>query len=246
MLPVLALSLLVGPAGPLAYFGLVRPLFGKSAVTPKGGKPAGAKKEAAAPAAAQPASKKAQPSEKANGAAPPPAAEAKQPAQKPAQRPPQKNGKKGSAALAAAAAAVAASEAAPKGKGSNGAAKAAAKPAAAPKPAPALDIEDDRAFAEAAAALLRSRCVFCGRRELLPQGRCGRHLPPVRGPTGAGSCTVFRCVFGAGGWVAGQRMPACVHGRESKAAHRALLCLTATVRCCLHAGRLPRSDPGGA
>lgn len=173
MLPVLALALLLGPAGPLLYFLLVRPLLGKSATTPKGtGKtkaapaaPAAAAQQAAPakngkqPAAAQQAQPAAAPAKK-NGSvgkeAPAPAAPQQQ-----QQKPQQAKAKKGGLSAYALAAAEAATGPAPKKPAGAGTAAAGGKngktqAATAPKPVE-RDIEDDRAFALAAAALLASR-----------------------------------------------------------------------------------------
>lgn len=171
MLPVLVLALLLGPAGPLLYFLLVRPLLGKSATTPKGtGKakaaPAAAAQQAAPakngkqPAAAQQAQPAAAPAKKNGSAgkeAPAPAA----PQQQQQQKPQQAKAKKGGLSAYALAAAEAATGPAPKKPAGTGTAAAGGKngktqAAAAPKPVE-RDIEDDRAFALAAAALLASR-----------------------------------------------------------------------------------------
>lgn len=183
MMPVLALTLLVGPVGPLVYFLVLRPLLGKAATTPKGkgaakqvAAPAAVKADASSkqytalpapknstakgqqapkqtPAAAPAASKKAQPAKQAALPAADAAVNPKQEA--PGSGAPKKNSK---AAKKDVAGFQAVKHGAPAPGGKNGKAAEAPKKAA-PKPAPARqeDLEDDRAFAEAAAVLLRRR-----------------------------------------------------------------------------------------
>ncbi|GAB4816682.1 hypothetical protein N2152v2_003728 [Parachlorella kessleri] len=172
MLPVLLLSLLFGPAGPLAYFAIVRPLFGKSAITHKG-KQQGAAKQAQQPQQQAAPSKQQQQQQQPQAAAAPhkngAAKSAKAAAQAPAKKVQQHEAStapKDTAAPKSVAVPAKASQQTKNGSGKGAkvpAAEAAPKKpvAAAPKPAaapaPQADIEDDRAFAEAAAALLRSR-----------------------------------------------------------------------------------------